>query len=75
MRNDVNNVIDIILNLKIETPVFVYTGLPKILTFVVLFGAEGGVMQVLLQESHLLELKLYAPRRAGHQGTREHVWL
>jgi hypothetical protein len=41
-----------------KAPIFVDAGLPHILGFVVFLRAEGGVVEVVLQESYLLEKRL-----------------
>jgi len=44
MRNDIDDVVDIITNQEIKAPAFVHTRLPEALSFVVLFGVEGWMM-------------------------------
>jgi hypothetical protein len=52
--NDVDDVVDVITDQEIETPILVDTGLPEIEALVILFGAERRVPKVPLQQSHLL---------------------
>ena len=58
MRDDVHNAVNIVLNLKVKTPVSIDTGLPEILPLVVLLGAEGWVVQILLQKFYLFEKRV-----------------
>ena len=58
MRDDVHDVIDVVLDEKIKAPIFVDAGLPEVLAFVVLLGAKRRVSQVLFQKFYLFEKSL-----------------
>jgi hypothetical protein len=46
MWKNIHDVVDIILNQEVKAPALVHTGLPEILAFIVLLGAEGWMVQV-----------------------------
>jgi hypothetical protein len=54
VRNDIHDVVDVIADEEIETPILVDTSLPETLAFVVFLGAERRVPKVLLPQPHLL---------------------
>ena len=48
VRDDVDDIVDIILNEEIKAPILVDSGLPEILAFIVLLGTKGWVPEILL---------------------------
>jgi hypothetical protein len=44
--NNIHQILDVSPDLEIETAVLIDTGLPEVLRFVILLGAQGGVVKV-----------------------------
>ena len=73
VRNYIHDVVDVILDEEIKTPVCVNAGLPEVEALVVLLGAERRVPQVLLQKPHLLEQRPADVEREDSQASCRHV--